>query len=62
MSGGSAIYTGHSSRMAGVRCPAAVRIGTVEGSDRPNAAGRRPHAICTIADARLHVFLSYQCR
>lgn len=38
MSGGSTIYTGHSSRMAGVRCPAAVRIGTVEGSDRPRAA------------------------
>ena len=41
MSGGSTIYTGHSSRMAGVRCPAAVRIGTVEGSDRPGAARRR---------------------
>jgi hypothetical protein len=35
ISGNSTIYTGRSPSTAGVRCAAAILIGTAEASDRP---------------------------
>jgi hypothetical protein len=51
ISGGSTIYTGRSRLDGRVRCAAAVRIGTVEVSNRPVAVNRRLGAV---SDRKLH--------